>query len=144
MALTYFFIERKIPAGKLKGQKQWFAQVRTGDEIDVHTLAGEVSEQCTATPADVKAVLNALVTAMTTAMKAGRVVQIEGLGNFRLSAGSDGVAEFEDFSLNLMRPARVIFHPAKRLKAIPASAKYRAEKVRTLDITKDCEKEHIE
>ena len=43
------------------------------------------------------------------------MVQLGELGSIRLEYGSEGVAEPEDFHPRLMRSARVVFPPSKKL-----------------------------
>ena len=80
---------------------------------DLAHLCKLISARCTASSADVKAVLDSLLFVLDLELQAGRIVQLGELGNFRLSLSSEGTTERDDFSESKLRKARVIFTPGE-------------------------------
>ena len=65
---------------------------------DLAHLCKLISARCTASSADVKAVLDSLLFVLDLELQAGRIVQLGELGNFRLSLSSEGTAVGISFS----------------------------------------------
>ena len=96
---------------------KWFPRARVIQQPVATQMLGEkISERCTATPADVHAVLRALPDVMAEYMEAGRCIHIDGLGNFhyKLSCAGQGVDRPEDVSPKQIKAVRVQFVPARK------------------------------
>ena len=63
---------------------------------------------------------SANVTGMMDALLRGEVVQLGALGNFRLSLGSSGVVNADDFHASLIRKPRIIYSPGVKLREMIA------------------------
>ena len=93
---------------------------------DLAHLCKLISARCTASSADVKAVLDSLLFVLDLELQAGRIVQLGELGNFRLSLSSEGTAERDDFSESKLRKARVIFTPGEALRTTVETTSFAA------------------
>ena len=99
---------RKDPANG-----KWFARATHLGEISTNELAERVSYSTTVTKADTKAVIEALIKEMQTAMNESYIVVLDGIGRFKLGIKSKGALEAEDFSVtNNVVGVHVNFLPA--------------------------------
>ena len=108
-----FWIKRKAIIGKLT---KWFPfAVIIGKPVDTQELGEAISRYCTASPADVHAVLRAMPTVMAQFMEAGRSVHIDGFGAFyyKLSCAGRGVDTPEEVSIDQIKAVRVQFVPSR-------------------------------
>lgn len=108
-----FWIKRKAIIGKLT---KWFPfAVTVGKPVDTQELGVAISRYCTASPADVHAVLRAMPQVMADFMEAGRSVHIDGFGAFyyKLSCAGRGVDTPEEVSIDQVKTVRVQFVPTR-------------------------------
>ncbi len=108
-----FWIRRKAVIGKLT---KWFPFAQTvGKPADTQEVGEVISKMCTASPADVHAVLRALPDVMAHIMESGRSVHIDGLGSFyyKLSCAGRGVDTPEEVSEEQVKAIRVQFVPER-------------------------------
>ena len=135
MSVKYKLIQRKdMSSDAGPGSKLYYAQAVSAGEMTLDELCEDIAESSTVTSADVKAVLDRLGWILSKNLKAGRIVQVGELGNFRMTLGSSGaptIEEFnsslirkpkagaptiEEFNSSLIRKPKVSFHPGKRLQ----------------------------
>lgn len=78
-------------------------------------LGAAIARRCTASPADVFAVLKAMPNVMADFMEAGRSVRLDGFGSFyyKLSCAGRGVDTPEEVSIDQIKAVRVQFVPAR-------------------------------
>lgn len=93
----------------------WYGTPAPAQKFDTKDLCELASKYTTIGPFEVRAVLDLIGRFVPQALAEGRVVQLGDLGSLRLEYGSEGVREPEDFHPRLMRPARAVFQPSKRL-----------------------------
>ena len=93
----------------------WYpAAVVVGQPVPVKQVAKRLSQMCTATYADVMAVLGELPGVMADCMGQGKSVRLEGLGTFRYTLKTNGVADEADFDFQKQVEAvRVQFVPQR-------------------------------
>ena len=85
-----------------------------GSPVSTKKLARRLSQMCTVTYADVMAVLGELPGVMADYMGQGKSVRLEGLGTFRYTLKTNGVADEADFDFQKqLRAVRVQFVPAR-------------------------------
>lgn len=105
----------------------WYATPAPAQKFDRNDLCRLASKHTTLGSFEVRAVLDLLNDYIPRALAEGKVVQLGELGSLRLEYGSEGVARPEDFHPRLMRPARVVFQPSKRLtQAVRGQLTYEA------------------
>ncbi len=125
MAITYTLVQRKdMSKGALEGAKLFYAQAVMSRRVVFDDLCDEIAETCTLTSADIKAVLDRVIWAMVTHLRNGEIVQFADLGNFRITIGSPGVSNPEDFNAVMIRRPKVVFSPGKRLRDMRNLAKF--------------------
>ena len=108
-----FWIRRKAVVGK---RAKWFPFALTvGTPADTQEVGKQIAQVCTASPADVHAVLRALPDVMARIMESGRSVHIDGLGSFyyKLSCAGRGVDTPEEVSEEQVKSIRVQFLPER-------------------------------
>ena len=88
--------------------------------MDFDTICDVVADRSTASDGDVALVLLGLIRCMQEALLRGEVVQMGALGNFRLSLGSSGVVNADDFHASLIRKPRIIYSPGVKLREMIA------------------------
>lgn len=115
MPAKYSLVPRKNPAKKNDPAK-YYAQVQTSNVQDFKTLTRAVSDSCTVTSSDSKAVLDAFMNQMLRALASGEIVRLNDLGSFRLSVSSKGTESEKEFKAHMITKARIIFTPCKELK----------------------------
>ena len=117
MSVKYKLIQRKdMSSDAGPGSKLYYAQAVSAGEMTLDELCEDIAESSTVTSADVKAVLDRLGWILSKNLKAGRIVQVGELGNFRMTLGSSGVSTIEEFNTSLIRKPKVAFYPGKRLQ----------------------------
>ena len=105
----------------------WYATPAPAQKFDRNDLCRLASKHTTLGSFEVRAVLDLLNDYIPRALAEGKVVQLGELGSLRMEYGSEGVAQPEDFHPRLMRPARVVFQPSKRLtQAVRGQLTYEA------------------
>ena len=88
--------------------------VTVGQPVPVKKVARRLSQMCTVTYADVMAVLGELPGVMADYMGQGKSVRLEGLGTFRYTLKTNGVADEADFDFQKQVEAvRVQFVPQR-------------------------------
>ena len=117
MALQYTLVQGKdMSEGAGPDAKLYYARAVSSGEMTFDELCEDIAETCTLTSADVKAVLDRMAWIISKNLKAGRIVQMGELGNFRLTIGSQGTITKEEFNASLIKKPKVVFHPGKRIQ----------------------------
>ncbi len=101
----------------INGQKKWFPHACIiGKTVNTQRLAREIMKYCTASPADVHAVVRALPDVMRFFMDNGHSVHLDGLGSFhyKFSCRGNGVDTPEEVSVEQIRAVRVQFLPERQ------------------------------
>lgn len=92
--------------------------------VSFDELCVDISEGCTLTSADVKAVMDRMNYELDKHLRAGRIVQFGEIGSFRLSVGSSGSATEKDFQNSQIRTPKVVFVPGRRLQTARQQTKF--------------------
>lgn len=117
MAVRFKLIERKdMSKGASEDAKLFYAQSINNGYVPFDELCQEISDMCTLTSADVKAVLDRMNYVLDKNLRAGRIVQFGEIGNFRMAVGSSGSITKEDFKMSQVRKPKIIFTPGKKLQ----------------------------
>lgn len=94
---------------------RWYATPAPAPRLDTRNLCRFASENTTLSAFEVRAVLDLINQYVPQMLAQGYTVQLGDLGSLRLAFGSEGVEQPEDFHPRLMRPARIVFQPARSL-----------------------------
>lgn len=122
MAIPYRVVERPLPLNR--EETKFYAQARVLRNVSHRELCESATFGRSVTAGEVAGVVEVMVRIMKERLQAGDSVEIEGLGNFRMSLsslGADTEAEFHD---GLIRRARLIFSPCRDLKNMVRTARY--------------------
>ena len=107
---------RKIKSPR-SGDTAYYPQIsEIGSPIVIEQICSQISTVCTASGADVKAVLNALQDAIITFISDGQSVRLGDLGSFRvslISQPSDTKDEVSDANIDSVH---VVYYPSVNLK----------------------------
>ncbi|MDO4707118.1 MAG: hypothetical protein Q4A61_01675 [Porphyromonadaceae bacterium] len=119
MAIKYRVLTREVLLGKDKGKRMQFAQSITTNKITFKRFCEEIADGSTVGSADVKAVLDRMVTVLRRHMQDGESVDCGELGTFTPTFGSSGVPEGEDFTAKAsIRDPKISFRPKPAFKAL--------------------------
>lgn len=131
MAVNYSVSARKNPSNP-EAPKKYYAQAQSAGDATFKSMCATISDRCTVTASDSKAVLDAFVTVMTSELQAGRIVRLGDFGSFQLSLSSYGAVSEKDYSQSLIKGAKIVFRPGEDLKTAVKTLKY--EKVAKLPV----------
>ena len=107
MSVKYKLVLKKdLTKGAATDAKRYYASANVTGMMDFDTICDVVADRSTASDGDVALVLLGLIRCMQEALLRGEVVQLGALGNFRLSLGSSGVVNADDFHASLIRKPR--------------------------------------
>ena len=106
MSVKYKLVLKKdLTKGAATDAKRYYASANVTGMMDFDTICDVVADRSTASDGDVALVLLGLIRA---------------LGNFRLSLGSSGVVNADDFHASLIRKPRIIYSPGVKLREMIA------------------------
>ena len=121
MSVKYKLVLKKdLTKGAATDAKRYYASANVTGMMDFDTICDVVADRSTASDGDVALVLLGLIRCMQEALLRGEVVQLGALGNFRLSLGSSGVVNADDFHASLIRKPRIIYSPGVKLREMIA------------------------
>lgn len=110
MALKYRLLRQVVTLGKQAGNTLQFARSLVTRKISFARFCEEVADGSTIDEADLRAALTRMVKVLRRHMEEGDSVEIEGLGTFTPTFGSDGVPLDEKFNAVVhIRKPRVAF-----------------------------------
>lgn len=125
MAVRFKLVQRKdMSKGAADGAKLYYPQAVNNGYVSFDELCTEISDMCTLTSADVKAVLDRMNYVLDKSLHAGRIVQLGQIGNFRMAVGGSGVAKTDDFKPSQIRKPRIVFTPGKKLQLTRSNSKF--------------------
>lgn len=107
-----------------KEKTGYFAGKVSGGTIETDKLCSKISDRCTLTGSDVKAVIEALVEELSMELIYGRSVQIGDLGIFSASITSEVVDTKEALKPRKVRIKSITYLPSVRLKTKMEEAKF--------------------
>lgn len=84
--------------------------------VSINQLASEISEKCTATRADILAVLSELQNQIISALIEGNTIRLGMVGSFRATVSADSVRDKVDVSLDLIKCVKCVFVPSVWIK----------------------------
>lgn len=116
MAQGYVLVLRPSEPGNKDSEKKYYAMSKSTGVADLRYLSKLIAARSTVSSADVKAVLDNLNFFMDLELQEGKIIQLGELGNFRISVGSEGVADKKKFNASMIRPPRLVFTPGSDLR----------------------------
>lgn len=117
MALKYKLVQRKdMSKGAAEGAKKYYGSVSATGKCPFDQMCSSIAAYSTASPGDVKLVLDGMVFVASEALLRGEVVEFGELGNFQLKIGSEGVPDKKDYDASMFKNPHIVFRPSLRLK----------------------------
>ena len=111
--LKYNVIARKNPINK---SVKFHAKLTSPNVIRFQQLATSISEKCTVTIHDVKAVLSALEQEIVNNLRNGATVRLGDLGTFHATLSTTGVTNREDFTAKNINRVNVRFLASSNMR----------------------------
>ena len=106
MALQLNAVQRLNPQTK---EKKWYASPKLTGNRDLKGISRDLAEVSSLSAGDVQNVIVNFIDQIPKWLMQGISVKLDGLGSFRLSFSSEGVAEEKDVSVSLVKEIRIIF-----------------------------------
>ncbi len=119
MSVRYKLVLRKdLSKDAAEGAQKYYASVNSNGIMTFQQTCTAISAYSTASPGDVKVVLDGLLFVLKESLLRGEVVQMGELGNFQINVGSSGTPTAEEFKATMIRKPRIVFRPSVSLKEI--------------------------
>lgn len=118
MAVSYILITQNKPP-QIEGVQEEVTYARTVSTHKATTeeLAQNISRRCTVHPVDVVAVLHALGDELQQRISRGEIVELNGIGSFRVSGGTGVLKDPQKVRTGDFIRKKINFHPDSSLKA---------------------------
>lgn len=119
MSVRYKLVLRKdLSKDAAEGAQKYYASVNSNGMMTFQQTCTAISAYSTASPGDVKVVMDGVLFVLKEALLRGEVVQLGELGNFQINVGSSGTPTTEEFKASMIRKPRIVFRPSVSLKEI--------------------------
>lgn len=119
MSIKYKLVLKKdLTKGAASNAKRFYASTPVSGTMNFNSICDVIADRSTASDGDVALVVRGLIRTMEKALLRNEVVQMDTLGNFRLSFGSSGSVLEKDFQANMIRKPKIIFTPGAKLRAM--------------------------
>ena len=116
-SVTYSVVPRKNLLKKDEPAK-YYAQAQASGDVEVKEMAKRIEKACTVTRADVMAVLIALEDTIVEGLERGEIVRLGEIGSFQIGLRGKGAVSEEEYSVSLIRKAKVNFRPGVALTEV--------------------------
>ena len=126
MAINYF-ITRGVNPKKDKTLKYYLARFRQKEVVPYDKVVSDISEQCSAAPADVEAIVRAFFENVVGEVCGGRIVRVGRLGSFRMTLRTGMVAAESDWKTTEVKGANLVFDPGQVLEQELLGDDYKAD-----------------
>lgn len=117
MSVNYNIVQRIDPRDP-NAPKKYYAALVQKDSIDLEYMVDAISNYSTVNPPDVLAVIESLVRLIPIELANGRGVRFGKLGNFYLTANSEGQENEEDVSSDIISKINLRFKPNSKFKKL--------------------------
>lgn len=114
--MNYKVVKRTQPGVTGGGDAKYYASPLYSGKTNLRSLGMKLSNGSTLTKTDTMAVLIGLVDMIAEELKEGKIVELGGLGTFRISINSAGEETVEQVTSNSIKKTKVIFRPGAEFK----------------------------
>ncbi len=125
MAINFKVVQRGQPGIPGGGEKRFYATPVLDGELTMEELIVAIEKNCTATGADIQAVLYALVDVSIANLANGTIIRLGELGNLRPSLRSEGKMTEAEVTSGSIINAKVLFFPGPRIARMLANATFK-------------------
>ena len=112
--INYFVQKRVSPKDE---SVKYYAQAGKVTPLTLNEVAEAISNECTVTPHDVKAVLSALEEQLILAFQSGKSVRLGDIGSFHVTISSKGSATAAEVGIANINAVRVQFTKSAKMKS---------------------------
>ncbi len=116
MGIPYKLLKRKNPQDREAAAK-WYAVPKTGDPTDDDVMSRMATEDTTMADFELEGASKIISKWIYNQIMNGKRARIPGLGTFRTTFGSEGVADIRDFHTGLIRNIKINFIPDANLRS---------------------------
>lgn len=117
MPAKYKLVLRKdLRKDAAEGSMLYYANAKAAGVCGMYELCDLISLSSTASPGDVRLILDELIEVMKRSLGKGEVVEVGELGRFQLQFGSTGTVTKKEFNQSLIKSKRIVFRPGKVLR----------------------------
>jgi predicted histone-like DNA-binding protein len=134
MAVRFSVVPKKNPS-KMSLPAKFYAQAQGHGDMDFDSICKDVDSRCTATPADVAAVLKALLTTMEVFLGKGEIIRLGDFGTFQIAVSSTGAETAAEFHNSMIKKGRISFRPGKLLNNMLKTLEYTQVPKRPVKVT---------
>ena len=120
----YYVVREKLDKTGEEEKVRYYGVPVTCGRISTSRLATMVADRCSLSRGDVLAAVCELGSEICERLKEGYSVEMEELGDFYLSAGSEGFEHAEDCTPHRVKARRVCFRMAPQLRKSMRSVKF--------------------
>ena len=106
-----FFNTRKKTNPRNPSESKYYPCPRYTGKVDLHQIAEQISYASSFTEADVYGVLSIFAAMIPRYLELGEIVEIEGLGTFRISFSGKGSEKREDVQAKDVDGIKMLFTP---------------------------------
>lgn len=112
--MKYKMIQRANPQDRT--QTKWYAAPVNEGRVTQREIAADIVELSSLSRGDISNVIESLITVIPRYLMLGKSVNLGDLGTLRISFGSEGVDDKEQFVPSMIKGVRVVFTPSVQLK----------------------------
>ena len=124
MPAKYTLVLRKdLRKDAVEGSKLYYANAKATGTCDMYELCDLISLSSTASPGDVRLILDSLIEVMKRSLGKGEVVQVGELGNFQLQFGSTGTLTVKRWPISVSKRFLIRRRKEKGRKAVVETAR---------------------
>lgn len=123
MPVRYKPAARIDPAHPEK-QPKYYAKPKGGNKVKFEDLIEMIRKVSNLNYGQVVGALGAFMEVLEIELQQGREVELQSIGTFYLTLGSEGVDLAEDLTIDKIKCARIRFRPGRRLKKMTKNLNY--------------------
>lgn len=112
--MKYKMTQRANPQDRT--QIKWYAAPVNEGRVTQREIAADIVELSSLSRGDISNVIESLITIVPRYLMLGRSVNLGDLGTLRISFGSEGVDDKEQFLPSMIKGVKVVFTPSVQLK----------------------------
>lgn len=113
--MYYLIVQRYNPLNRSEAPK-FYPAPKWVEEYNLRKLSDLIARHCTLTPADVTAVLEALLSELPDLLMSGHIVRLGDFGILKLSFKGEGRGTAEDVTAKEIKNPHILFLPGVEFK----------------------------